>query len=71
MEDQELPQSDNYRLSNNENGIQEIKKMSGKGTMRVNVIANGKITVFELNGSAAAKDLYAQLPLTRQRHIKL
>ena len=32
-------------------------------TMKISVIANNKITVFELNNSKAAKDLYAQLPL--------
>lgn len=65
-----------HRLGINLTGIQEIEKMSGKatiekkkankdqGTMRVNVTANGKITGFELNNSAAAKDLYAQLPLS-------
>ena len=54
-----------YRLGINLTGIQEVKKMSGKaiiekkeanaskdqGTMAVNVVANGKITVFELNNS--------------------
>lgn len=65
-----------HRLGINLTGIQEIDKMSGKatiekkkankdhGAMKVTVTANGKITVFELNGSAAAKDLYAQLPLS-------
>jgi hypothetical protein len=33
-------------------------------TMKVRVTANGKTTVFELNNSQAAKDLYAQLPLS-------
>ena len=32
-------------------------------TMRINVMANGKTTVFELNNSPAARDLYVQLPL--------
>jgi hypothetical protein len=31
--------------------------------MRIRIEANGKTTVFELNGSNAAKSLYAQLPL--------
>jgi hypothetical protein len=31
--------------------------------MRIRIEANGKTTVFELNGSDAAKSLYAQLPL--------
>ena len=33
-------------------------------TMKIKVKANGKTTVFELNNSPAAKDLYSQLPLT-------
>ena len=38
---------------------------SGTGTgMRISVKANGRTTVFELNDSQAARDLYAQLPLT-------
>ncbi len=32
--------------------------------MKIDVMANGNITVFELNNSQAAKDLYAQLPLS-------
>jgi len=32
--------------------------------MQISVTANGKTTVFELNDSPAARDLYAQLPLT-------
>ena len=34
-----------------------------EATMKISVKANGKITVFELNNSTAAKDLYDQLPL--------
>jgi hypothetical protein len=33
-------------------------------TMKVHVTANSKTTVFELNNSQAAKDLYFQLPLS-------
>lgn len=33
-------------------------------SMKINVKANGKTTVFELNNSPAARDLYAQLPLS-------
>lgn len=33
-------------------------------SMKMNVSANGGTVVFELNGSQASKDLYAQLPLT-------
>jgi hypothetical protein len=32
--------------------------------MKIHVKANGKTTVFELNNSSAARDLYAQLPLS-------
>jgi hypothetical protein len=32
-------------------------------TMKIHVTANGKTTVFELNNSQAAKELYVQLPL--------
>jgi len=35
-----------------------------KTAMHISVKANGKITVFELNNSPAARDLYAQLPLS-------
>lgn len=31
--------------------------------MRISVNANGDVVVYELNGSRAARDLYAQLPL--------
>lgn len=40
-------------------------QMSDEGKMmQISVNANGKITVFQLNDSAAAKELYDQLPLT-------
>lgn len=32
--------------------------------MQISIQANGNITVFELNNSQAAKELYEQLPLT-------
>ena len=65
-----------HRLGINLTGSEEIADMSGNaiiekgkpdvsdnpGTMKIKVVANGKATVFELNGSRAAKDLYAQLP---------
>ena len=39
-------------------------RMSGETTaMFLRVIANGNTTVFKLNSSPAARDLYAQLPL--------
>ncbi len=66
-----------HRLGINVTGIEEIEKMSGnatiekKGTrasedqttMKINVIANGKTTMFQLNGSTAARELVDQLPL--------
>lgn len=66
-----------HRLGINVTGIEEIEKMSGKATiekneakatkgrtaMAITVTANGKTTVFQLNGSTAARELYAQLPL--------
>ena len=42
----------------------ESKMAKVKTTMKVQVTANNKITVFELNNSQAASDLYAQLPLS-------
>jgi hypothetical protein len=34
-----------------------------EAAMKISVISNGKTTVFELNNSPAARDLYSQLPL--------
>lgn len=59
-------------------GINEIAGMSGsvriekdepnqsveETNMQISVQANGNTTVFELNDSQAAKEMYAQLPLT-------
>lgn len=67
-----------HRLGINVTGIEEIAKMSGKviieknepntsedqKAMKINVKANGNTIVFKLNNSQAAKDLYAQLPLS-------
>jgi hypothetical protein len=67
-----------HRLGINLTGIEEIAGMSGKAlieknepntskaktVMQIIVKANGKTTVFELNNSPAARDLYAQLPLS-------
>ncbi|HCY84665.1 MAG TPA: hypothetical protein DHV36_05970 [Desulfobacteraceae bacterium] len=66
-----------HRLGINLTGIGEIAKMSGKvkiekqeahtserqKTMVITVFSKDKATVFQLNGSTAAKALYAQLPL--------
>ena len=66
-----------HRLGVNVTGIEEIEGMSGSariekkapkasiaGTnMVINMKANGQTTVYELNDSPAARDLYAQLPL--------
>ncbi len=67
-----------HRLGVGLNGIDAIASMSGsaviqkiksnaageKATMQINMIANGNTIVFQLNDSQAAKDLYAQLPLS-------
>jgi len=67
-----------HRLGINLTGIEEIAEMSGsariekhepkpsetKTTMHITVEADGNTTVFELNDSSAARDLYAQLPLS-------
>ena len=66
-----------HRLGINLTGIEEIAEMSGSAriekietnaseessAMKISVTANGNTTVFELNDSPAARDLYAQLPL--------
>ncbi|SHI13846.1 cyclophilin-like fold protein [Desulfofustis glycolicus] len=67
-----------HRLGVNVSGIEGIAGMSGSAliekneqhaamnhsAMKIGIIANGKTTVFELNNSTAASDLYAQLPLS-------
>lgn len=67
-----------HRLGINVTGIEEIAGMSGSATiekketnasgdqtaMVINVTANGETTVFRLNDSTAARELYAQLPLS-------
>lgn len=60
-----------HRLGINLSGIEEIKGMSGNAiieklatNLKISVQANHKTTVFKLNNSQAAKDLYAQLPLS-------
>jgi len=42
----------------------EPKASETKTAMQISVKANGNTTVFELNNSPAARDLYAQLPLS-------
>ncbi|EFK09897.1 conserved hypothetical protein [delta proteobacterium NaphS2] len=67
-----------HRLGINLTGIEDIAGMSGsaiierkkpnasenQAAMKISVKANSKTTVFELNNSPAARDLYAQLPLS-------
>ena len=67
-----------HRLGINLTGIEEIAEMSGsakvekdepkpsetKTAMQISVKTNGNTTVFELNNSPAARDLYGQLPLS-------
>ena len=48
----------NAQGDKNESNIAEVKT-----AMKVRVMANSKTTVFELNNSQAARELYAQLPL--------
>jgi hypothetical protein len=66
-----------HRLGVNITGIEEIAKMSGNARIEKNethasgnvtktmitVSVNGKSTVFQLNDSTAARELYDQLPL--------
>lgn len=48
-----------------EPGKQEETSSATEDTqVRIHITANGNTVVYELNGSQAAKDLYAQLPLT-------
>jgi len=42
----------------------EANASETKAAMQISVKANGKTTVFALNNSPAARDLYAQLPLS-------
>ena len=44
--------------------ISYAKAAEDQQVMKIHVKANGKTTVFELNTSPAARDLYAQLPLS-------
>lgn len=67
-----------HRLGVNLTGIEEIAKMSSNAkiekneskatgntsVMQISVTANGLTTIFELNNSHAARELYEQLPLT-------
>lgn len=67
-----------HRLGVNLTGIEEIANMSGNAiieknnsnetgnitNMQISVTANGSTTVFQLNNSQAARELYNQLPLT-------
>jgi hypothetical protein len=67
-----------HRLGINLTGIEEVAKMSANArveknksissdtqtAIRISVTANSKTTVFELNNSPAARDLYDQLPLS-------
>ena len=71
-----------HRIGINVAGIEEIAGMSGKAiiekkkpnrseartAMKISVKADGKATVFEINDSTAARELYAQLP--RQHHSR-
>ena len=41
-----------------------LNALENQKTMKINVKTNDNTTLFKLNSSTAAKDLYAQLPLT-------
>jgi hypothetical protein len=47
------------QIAKDESNASEVQ-----ATMKIRVTANSKTTVFELNNSQAARDLYAQLPLS-------
>ena len=52
-------------LASNEKPVKNNPNASEtKKAMQIRVKANGNTTVFELNNSPAARDLYAQLPLS-------
>ena len=69
---------DMHRLGISVTGIEEIAKMSNSArieknepneskaqtAMQISVKSNSKTTVFKLNNSPAARDLYAQLPMS-------
>ncbi len=42
----------------------EPQSSEGEDVMRISVSAGGNTVIFELNGSQAARELYAQLPLS-------
>ncbi len=46
------------------NATDKTNLVEDKTEMKITVTANEKITVYELNSSQAAKDLYNQLPMT-------
>ena len=45
------------------NTYAQANKQGDKPAMKIKVTSNGKNTVFQLNSSTAARELYAQLPL--------
>lgn len=64
-----------HRLGINTSGADKIALMAGQAViekyikkdetkMKIKVTANGESTVFELNGSQAANELYGQLPMS-------
>ena len=56
--------SDEPTNESNENATENINTEDKK--MQIEVKGNGKMIVYELNDSQAAKDLYAQLPLSME-----
>ena len=57
----------NMDVKTTSNAMTEKKEAKASGiraAMVINITANGKTTVFRLNDSTAARELYAQLPLS-------
>lgn len=57
--DQIVAMSGSALIEKDESNVSEVQT-----AMEIRVTANGKTTVFELNNSQAARDLYVQLPLS-------
>jgi hypothetical protein len=51
-------------IENPANKMDGSESFDNKTAMQISVKSNGKITMFELNNSPAARELYTQLPLT-------
>lgn len=65
QESEEKNKADHQETGNKKESMEKTKKDRRK-KMRIQIESNGKRMVFELNNSRAARDLYAQLPLTAE-----